>query len=131
MFFSLSLSLTFCPPLAHSFFHTRHIHPHTHMERSKQAQNAMQRPLACLKQLQWNPLETPCLGVGPSKSHLPYKKSLTGTAATTAAQYCQHTKWGAGLAQWLECRTRDQKVAGLSPGRSAGRVFFSGVNFLC
>ena len=38
---------------------------------------------------------------------------------------------GARIAQWLERRTRDQKVLGLSPGRSGGRFFFSGVNFLC
>ena len=37
---------------------------------------------------------------------------------------------GAGIAQWLERWTRDQKVAGSSPGRSGWRVSFSRVNFL-
>ena len=31
----------------------------------------------------------------------------------------------------LERRTRDRKLAGSSPGRSGGRIFFSMVNFLC
>ena len=38
---------------------------------------------------------------------------------------------GAGIAQWLERRTRNRKVAGLNPCRSGGRIFFSRVNFLC
>ena len=38
---------------------------------------------------------------------------------------------GAGIAQWLERRTRDRKVAGSNPCRSGGRIFFSRVNFLC
>ena len=38
---------------------------------------------------------------------------------------------GAEIAQWLERRTRDWKVAGLNPHRSNGRIFFSRVNFLC
>ena len=42
-----------------------------------------------------------------------------------------HFQWGAGVAQWIERRTRDQKVPGSSPGRSGGRIFFSRVNFLC
>ena len=36
-----------------------------------------------------------------------------------------------GIAQWLERRTRARNVMGLSPRRSGGRIFFSGVNFLC
>ena len=36
-----------------------------------------------------------------------------------------------GLAQWLECRTRDWKVTGSNPCRSGWRIFFSRVNFLC
>ena len=31
----------------------------------------------------------------------------------------------------IQHRTRDRKVAGSSPGRSGGRIFFSKVNFLC
>ena len=38
---------------------------------------------------------------------------------------------GAGIACWLECRTRDRKVASSNPGRSGGRIFFSRVNFMC
>ena len=38
--------------------------------------------------------------------------------------------WGGGIAQWLECRTCDRKVAGLNPCRSGGRIFRSRVNFL-
>ena len=38
----------------------------------------------------------------------------------------------AGIAQWLQRRTRDQRrVVGSSPGRSGGRIFFSRVNILC
>ena len=39
--------------------------------------------------------------------------------------------WGAGIAQWLEHRTRDWKVAGLNPCWNGGRIFFSRVDFLC
>ena len=39
--------------------------------------------------------------------------------------------WGAGIAQWLEHRTRDWKVAGSNPCRNGGRIFFSRVDFLC
>ena len=38
---------------------------------------------------------------------------------------------GAGIAQWLERRTRDRKVTGSNPFWSGGRIFFSRVNFLC
>ena len=38
---------------------------------------------------------------------------------------------GAGIAQWLEHRTRDWKVAGLHPCWNGGRIFFSRVDFLC
>ena len=38
---------------------------------------------------------------------------------------------GAGIAQWLERRTHDRKVAGSSTCMSGGRIFFSRVNFLC
>ena len=36
-----------------------------------------------------------------------------------------------GIAQWLERRTRDWKVAGSNPCWSGGRIFFSSVDFLC
>ena len=38
---------------------------------------------------------------------------------------------GAGVACWLERRTRDRKVTSSNPGRSSGRIFFSRVNFVC
>ena len=38
---------------------------------------------------------------------------------------------GAGIAQWLEHRTRDWKVSGSNPCWNSGRIFFSRVNFLC
>ena len=41
------------------------------------------------------------------------------------------SKVGAGIAQWLERRTRDWKVAGLNPCWNGGRIFFSMVDFLC
>ena len=31
---------------------------------------------------------------------------------------------GAGIAQWLERRARDRKVAGSSPDRTGGKLFF-------
>ena len=37
---------------------------------------------------------------------------------------------GAGIAQWLEHRTRDWKVAGSNPCWNSGRIFFSRVDFL-
>ena len=41
------------------------------------------------------------------------------------------TDQGAGIAQWLEHRTRDWKVAGSNPCWNGGRIFFSRVDFLC
>ena len=38
---------------------------------------------------------------------------------------------GAGIACWLQRRTRDRKVASSNPGRSGGRIFFSRINFVC
>ena len=44
---------------------------------------------------------------------------------------CLHVCQGAGIAQWLEHRTRDWKVAGSNPCWNGGRIFFSRVDFLC
>ena len=44
---------------------------------------------------------------------------------------CEMFNIGAGIAQWLERRTRDWKVAGSNPCRSGGIIFFSRVDFLC
>ena len=38
---------------------------------------------------------------------------------------------GTGIAQWLERRTRDWKVAGSNPCWNGGRIFFYRVDFLC
>ena len=38
---------------------------------------------------------------------------------------------GAGIAQWLEHRARDWKVAGSNPCWNGGRILFSRVDFLC
>ena len=38
---------------------------------------------------------------------------------------------GTGIAQWLERRTRDWKVAGSNPCLNGVRIFSSRVNFLC
>ena len=42
-----------------------------------------------------------------------------------------HPNKGVGIAQWLEHRTRDWKVAGSNPCWNGGRIFFSRVDFLC
>ena len=46
-------------------------------------------------------------------------------------QLKQEESRGAGIAQWLEHRTRDWKVAGSNPCWNGGRIFFCRVNFLC
>ena len=53
-----------------------------------------------------------------------YRHYKINTAASTRAR-------GAGIAQWLEHRTRDWKVAGSNPCWNGGRIFFSRVDFLC
>ena len=45
--------------------------------------------------------------------------------------HAYHSSGGAGIAQWLERRTRDWKVAGSNPCWNGGRIFFSRVDFLC
>ena len=49
----------------------------------------------------------------------------------TKAQTEFRSRRGAGIAQWLERRTRDWKVAGSNPCWNGGRIFFSRVDFLC
>ena len=41
------------------------------------------------------------------------------------------SEWGAGIVQWLQCRTHDWKVVGLNPCWSSERTFFPRVSFLC
>ena len=51
--------------------------------------------------------------------------------AVLVMAYSIHIYPGAGIAQWLERRTRDRKVAGSNPCWSGERIFFSRVNSLC
>ena len=37
----------------------------------------------------------------------------------------------AGMACWLERRTRDRKFPSSNPSRSGGRIFFSRINYVC
>ena len=69
-----------------------------------------------------------------------YKQGAVVTSSNTAkrrkaAQYKRKKTrlggGGAGIAQWLERRTRDWKVAGSNPCWNGGRIFFSRVDFLC
>ena len=53
------------------------------------------------------------------------RTALTSCCTWNSKDQCER---GAGIAQWLEHRTRDRKVPGSSPSR---RIFFSRVNFLC
>ena len=84
---------------------------------------------------------------------MPYKRSWTklfflcalfwrgrgGGKETFNQPYLQNTAsvkfyltWGAGITRWLECRTRDWKVAGSNPCRSGRREKkICRVNFLC
>ena len=61
--------------------------------------------------------------------------SVQAPCVIACIDICVHVKtpivWGAGIAQWLERGTRDQKVVGSNPCRSGGRIFFSRVSFLC
>ena len=51
--------------------------------------------------------------------------------AIKSYSHSRRITWGAGIAQWLEHRTRDWKVAGSNPCWNGGRIFFSRVDFLC
>ena len=56
---------------------------------------------------------------------------LQQVAPLFSLQVTQSILLGAGIAQWLERRTRDWKVAGSNPCWNGGRIFFSRVDFLC
>ena len=69
-------------------------------------------------------------------------RDTEGICVATASTVCQYLislrkatpcfiVQGAGMAQWLEHRTRDWKVAGSNPCWNGGRIFFSRVDFLC
>ena len=53
------------------------------------------------------------------------------TISTKANVLNLRTTGAARIAQWLEHRTRDCKVAGSNPCWNGGRIFFSRVDFLC
>ena len=57
---------------------------------------------------------------GQPNNEVPFAEVTCGYAI----QCKQCNTFGAGIAQWLECRTRDRKVAGSDPCRSSGRIFF-------
>ena len=68
----------------------------------------------------------------------PYSWSLLGKSEGPAPPPSSKISWsrlepckGAGIAQWLERRTRDWKVAGSNPCWNGGKIFFSRVDFLC
>ena len=83
-------------------------------------------------------LETLPAGTEPRKSHHRHdwrreawkEKALDDFLERRRMGHHQADERGAGIAQWLERRTRDRKVAGSNPCRSAGRIFFSRVSFL-
>ena len=62
---------------------------------------------------------------------------LKGVRGVLCGQFYNHTHSsptplkGAGIAQWLERRTRDWKVASSNPRRNGGIIFISRVDFLC
>ena len=58
----------------------------------------------------------------------PVKPSFSG--CNEIADVCM-AYLGAGIAQWLERRTRDCKVAGSNPCWNGGIIFFSRVDFVC
>ena len=52
-------------------------------------------------------------------------------AAVVSSASSHFVNVGAGIAQWLECWTRDRKVAGSNTCWSGGRIFFSRIIFMC
>ena len=57
--------------------------------------------------------------------------AVTEAELSQPVRRCTPHRLGAGIAERLDRRALDQKVAGSSPGQSGGRIFFSMVNFLC
>ena len=66
----------------------------------------------------------PCFGIG-------HNLSLICQMTSEDIKHQLKINVGAGIAQWLEHRTRDWKVAGSNPCWNGGRIFFSRVDFLC
>ena len=59
---------------------------------------------------------------------LPYQDRLQ--KVQYSRRHCPDEYLGVGIADWLERRTRDWKVAGSNPCRSGGRISFSRVDYL-
>ena len=73
-------------------------------------------------------------GYTHSQSHTTCAQWVTSRAEKSAIQKGEQNMprhKGAGIAQWLEHRTRDWKVTGSNPCWNGGRIFFSRVDFLC
>ena len=66
-----------------------------------------------------------------TKSHIPWVNNLPHGLFFCTFQTSLDYYGGAGIAQWLERRTRDWKVAGSNPRWSGRGIFFSRVDFLC
>ena len=61
-----------------------------------------------------------------------HRKNVCGVGVGEGIMYTGKTMlWGARIAQWLEHRTHDWKITGLSPCRSSRIIFSSRINFLC
>ena len=67
---------------------------------------------------------------GKTEEHNSYSTSFF-LLLNASIYFLNCTKMYHQIAQWLERRTRDWKVAGPNPCRSGGRIFFSRVDFLC
>ena len=79
-------------------------------------------------------LKRKCLGVCDRLAHLGFACEADGNASPGPVyQALKGSPTGAGSRNGFvgERRTRNQKVASSSPGRSGGRIFFSRVNILC
>ena len=63
-------------------------------------------------------------------THIPHQLTIRMLAHCPTEHIHHHTE-GAGIAQWLEHRTCDWKVAGSNPCWNGGWIFFSRVDFLC
>ena len=63
--------------------------------------------------------------------HVTLRPGWTGCKMCKNKRKQTQTPHKQGIAQWLERRTCDWKVAGSNPCWSGGRIFFSRVSFLC
>ena len=78
----------------------------------------------------WSAVQSVCI-LSLNESSLIPKYSVVLSAVETPELlfplifYNFYRSFGTEIAQWLERRTRDWKVAGSSPRRNGGRIFFS------